>query len=279
MNCLKSLFISAYLTLITLGSARAIWMSISEPGWSWVVLALLPAVLFFVWVFLGNVARTGKKSAVMWIAPVISMVAMAGGVGMERTADIEQWFWAVCVGLGGGLTYILWYSRFAERKVSHLEVGATLPVLEFEAADGSSVSTADLSGPLLLMFYRGNWCPLCMAQIKEIAASYQTLAEKGVQLMMISPQSHKNTAALAKRFDVPMHFLIDNNLRVAKQLNIEALSGLPAGLEWLGYDSDTVMPTVIITDANRKILYADQTANYRIRPEPDDFLKVLAGAR
>ena len=43
----------------------------------------------------------------------------------------------------------------------------------------------------------------------------------------------------------------------------------------LGYDSDTVMPTVIITGKDGKIVWTHETDNYRVRPEPDTFLEVL----
>ena len=35
------------------------------------------------------------------------------------------------------------------------------------------------------------------------------------------------------------------------------------------------MPTVVITDANGKIIFRDLTDNYRVRPEPETFLKIL----
>jgi hypothetical protein len=35
------------------------------------------------------------------------------------------------------------------------------------------------------------------------------------------------------------------------------------------------MPTVIITDEQGKIIFADLTDNYRVRPEPETFLRVL----
>jgi hypothetical protein len=35
------------------------------------------------------------------------------------------------------------------------------------------------------------------------------------------------------------------------------------------------MPTVVVTDAGGRILFADQTDNYRVRPEPSTFLAVL----
>jgi len=88
-----------------------------------------------------------------------------------------------------------------------------------------------------------------MAQIREVAGEYRALAEKGVEVMLISSQPSENTADLAKKFDAPMTFLTDVDNQMAKKLAIVDENGLPMGLQALGYDSDTVMPTVLITDA------------------------------
>jgi len=40
-------------------------------------------------------------------------------------------------------------------------------------------------------------------------------------------------------------------------------------------DSDTVVPTILIRDKNRTILFADLTDNYRIRPESSTFLQIV----
>lgn len=274
MNRLKSIFISLYLTLLAVGAARALWLVSEQPAWGWVLLALLPALLFFAWVFGFNVARTAQVSVVMWGAPLLAAMGML----LTGSALVEAWIWVLGPGLLGSVLYVVWYSRYGERDSLALRIGNLLPELVFEDEQGQMVSTSTLQGPLLLLFYRGNWCPLCMAQIKEVADQYNELAAKGVQLLMISPQSHSNTAALAQRFSVPMRFLVDKNLAAAKRLGIEAMAGLPAGLEALGYDSDTVMPTVIITNGEGKIIYADQTDNYRVRPEPATFLQALSAA-
>ncbi len=47
------------------------------------------------------------------------------------------------------------------------------------------------------------------------------------------------------------------------------------GLQLLGYESDTVLPTVILTNASGHIFFSDQTDNYRARPEPGDFEAIL----
>ena len=58
---------------------------------------------------------------------------------------------------------------------------------------------------------------------------------------------------------------------------IASSSGIPAGMEILGYDSETVMPTVLLTDTGGTIVYSHQTDNYRVRPEPGTFLEVMTG--
>ena len=47
------------------------------------------------------------------------------------------------------------------------------------------------------------------------------------------------------------------------------------GLEFQGYDEDTILPTVVLTDQNGIIRYADLTDNYRVRPEPSTYLRLL----
>lgn len=81
-----------------------------------------------------------------------------------------------------------------------------------------------------------------------------------------------------KRFDVPMHFLTDRGNRAAARLGILAENGLPLGMRVLGYDSDVPLPTVFITAAGGRVAYSDLTDNYRIRPEPAEFLAALERA-
>jgi hypothetical protein len=59
-------------------------------------------------------------------------------------------------------------------------------------------------------------------------------------------------------------------------LGIDSRDGLPMGMQMMGYDSETVLPTVIITDRDGRVVWVHETDNYRVRPEPDLFLQVLA---
>ena len=73
----------------------------------------------------------------------------------------------------------------------------------------------------------------------------------------------------------PIRFCVDEQGQLARQLGIEHVGGLPFLMEPLGYDADAVLPTVLITDPSRRIIFADLTDNYRVRPEPSTFLAAL----
>jgi peroxiredoxin len=173
------------------------------------------------------------------------------------------------------LLYVYWYSILPTLR-SAIKVGNFLPELTFVGKENEEVSSTDFEGKkVLFMFYRGNWCPLCMAQIREISTQYQELERRGVAVLLISPQPVSHSVALAKKMKVNFHFLTDVNNAMARQLKIDQDHGVPLGFEVLGYKSETVLPTVIITDEQGKILFLDQTDNYRVRPEPETFLEVL----
>ena len=275
MHMLKSLYVSAYIGGSVTGLLLALAMMTTaefDPAWLGTAIACAAPVLFFVTVFTLPIART---------SPNLHPVLAAGVAGTLLSAWLAASAWSVPVliaaidGVLGTLLYVYWYSRFDAPLGSPLREGSTLvdfPLVEH----GREIASVDLLGkPALWIFYRGNWCPLCVAQINEICAQYRHLSERGIEVFLVRPQPEENTAALAARCDAPMRYMTDRGNRAAAALGILVKAGIPAGLQALGYDSDTPRPTVFITDRHGKIVYCDMTDNYRVRPEPAQYLPVL----
>ncbi len=283
MNILKSLFIAIYPVILMLISGYAgyqIFTKGYDAIWLAAILTTLPMLLFFSRVMLlRDMPRTTKRF------PLLSLIAFAGLILAVYThvnlpAEAKQAsfhaYYSAMVGYLCFVIYNYWYSSFSRDQNQHLEIGSKLTSFPLTDVDGNSVNSSIFSGaPAILLFFRGNWCPLCMAQIKEIAEKYRELAELGAKVALISPQPESHTSKLASKFDVPMQFFTDKENQAAKILGIEMKHGLPTGMQVLGYDSDTVLPTVIIIDEKGIILYADATDNYRVRPEPQAFIEVL----
>jgi peroxiredoxin len=277
-NLIKSIYISLYITLLSLVSVHAA-IGLFESGfnsvWLGIAVGIWPALLFFARLFAAPIARTSANLNVL-IATAFVGALLAFYLSHDATQQAYAFAYGSGLGIGGLLLYIFWYSHLGRTENCALETGKKIPDFELKTSEGTAWSSADLDQhPALILFFRGNWCPLCMAQIKEVAARYQALEKLGVRVFLVSPQPETHTKALAKKFKVNYHFMIDERNQAASILGIDAKHGTPKGMEVLGYDSDTVLPTAILTDQNGFILFTDQTDNYRVRPEPDTFLRVF----
>jgi len=246
-------------------------------AWLGAAIAASSLPLLMMRLMLTRVERTSDN------LPILMMLAAAGVL-----VTIWQQFmegatgWAplsvALVSLVTLLIYIFWYSRFGRRASADLSVGNKLPHFQLLDSDGEQFDSGLLLGsPAVLLFYRGNWCPLCMAQIREIADRYQEMDQLGIKVVLISPQPDLLSRKLAGSYKVPFRFLIDSDNKVAETLGIAVKHGVPVGMPG-GYSPDTVMPTLVVSNAAGTIVYSDQTDNYRVRPEPDTFLAILRRA-
>ena len=284
MERLKSLFPTLYtmaeVGLLAEGLAVLVTAGFSL-AWLGATLAAVPYVAFMAWLFLAPLLPHPKGRTSEGLPGLHWATAVAFGVAVVGAVSAPGFAWRpvlyAALSLVGNYAYTHWYSRLGRRPSAALAVGATLPPFALEDDDGRPLPSQELvaHGPTVWLFFRGNWCPLCMAQVREVAAQYRALADRGAQVVLVSAQSHAKTAALAARFDVPFVFARDPWLRAARALGVLHRGGLPAGFQVLGYESDTLYPTVVITDASGRVVFADQTDNYRVRPEPATFLAAL----
>jgi len=277
MNLLKSIYIMLYMVAATTIAIQAVQQLAATRGvlaWGGVLFVYAPVLLVLYRAMLfKDLPRTSAR------LPVLIGLGLAGVAGSGLSFIQGGSGLAFALAVGGFVAFLIydyWYSSFGARHSALLETGKLLPEFELRNTSGEEVSSVDFADkPTVWIFYRGNWCPLCMAQIKEVAAQYRELDALGVRVALVSPQPHKFTKGLAKKFDVPFDFLTDEDNQAAHKLGIAQSFGVPMGMQVLGYDSESVMPTVIITDAGGRILWADETDNYRVRPDPDAFLEIL----
>jgi len=221
-------------------------------------------------------ARTSRNLTVM---TAFAAVAAVTAVGASLLAGIGRPVAIAILGLLSTQFYARWYSRLDREWQASLEVGARLPHFEVLDADGLPVSSESFLGqPTAFVFIRGNWCPLCVAQVRELAAEYQSLAARGIEVALISPQPSEETQELAESFGVTFRYLTDPDAAAAASLGIRHDGGVPPGVTKLGYEADTVFPTMVVIDESGTVVFSDQTDDYRVRPEPALFITALDSA-
>jgi peroxiredoxin len=242
-------------------------------AWFGAGLATMPMLGFFLYVGTGATARTSRHLPLQLIAAIVGVVCTIIDLNLAAFAI------ALFIGLFGVCLYNYWYTPL-DRSMSKIQVGKPLPDFSLSDTDGNTVTSLENNGRhKIWLFIRGNWCPLCVVQVKEMAARYREIEALGTDVFIISSQAERQSRKLAARFDVNLKFLVDDNNRVAHALGIEHVDGVPSGIPGRGdaYAPNTAMPTVIITDRDNTVVFASQTDNYRIRPQPDEFIRVLQG--
>jgi peroxiredoxin len=277
----KSLFIfpavGASAVFFAVSAVFAMLGGIEATAWLGAAIASLPLPVIAAYIMFSGKERTSDNLPFMLLIGAAGCMVAFWEQFIEGTSGWAPTGVAIASALLL-LMYVFWYSRFGRFDSVHLMVGGKLPAFRLKDTDGKSFDSTSLVGaPAVLMFYRGNWCPLCMAQIKEIAERYQELDSMGIVVCLISPQPEELSRKLAAQYDVPFRFLVDEDNKVAEDLNIAVKNGVPVGIPG-GYPPDTVLPTVVVTNEKGTILFSDQTDNYRVRPEPDVFLAILRRA-
>jgi len=141
---------------------------------------------------------------------------------------------------------------------------------------GSALQT----GPVVLTFYRGIWCPYCNLQLKAYQKILPEIFKLGASLMAVSPQNpDKSQATLLKNF-LQYEVLSDAGNRVARQFGL--VYQVPEWVRSLYISFGTDLPAfnddpswelpiagTFVIGRERRILavYADSDSRNRMEPE------------
>jgi thioredoxin-dependent peroxiredoxin len=100
-------------------------------------------------------------------------------------------------------------------------VGTPVPPFELSADDGSTVSSSSLAGRrYLLYFYPKDDTPGCTAQACSLRDNIGRLADAGIEVFGISPDSVKSHVRFRAKYELPYHLLADDGHRVADEFGV-----------------------------------------------------------
>jgi peroxiredoxin len=151
------------------------------------------------------------------------------------------------------------------------------PLPEFTAVDenGDPRSSKDLRGrPSVLLFVRGNWCPFCSKQVKNLTRFYKEINESGAHLILVTPKPLETTRRVADFFDVKFEFWLDESLAIGKRLGLVQESAVPDDYE-KEYGRDTLWPTSLIVDSTGIIRHTELSRFIADRPDPEKLLGIV----
>ncbi len=169
-----------------------------------------------------------------------------------------------------------------------LDVGAKIPDVTARDPEGNPVRLHDLAGrqPLLLVFYRGGWCPYCNFQIRELTQAYSELARRSVLPVAVSVDAVEQAAATKVSYEIPFPILSDPDLDLhrafrvvhhASDTEVERLKAFGMDIERSSGRAhhDFAVPAIFLIDREGTVRWAHVDVDYRVRPSVQQVLVVI----
>ncbi len=170
-----------------------------------------------------------------------------------------------------------------------LNVGGKMPEFTLSDSTGKSVSSKDLlkQGNLVIVFYRGAWCPFCNKYLHKLQENLSEIKANGGNLVAISVENPDTSMSVGKKNELVFPVLSDPKLETARKFGIVYELPKETNEKYKGYGIDLVknngtekpelpLSATYIVDSKGKIVYAWLEPDYTKRAELADILKVLA---
>jgi peroxiredoxin len=161
---------------------------------------------------------------------------------------------------------------------------------DFRAKDqhGTEIRLKDLlkQGKVVLVFYRGQWCPYCNKELSRLQDSLQLIKDKGATLVAVSPELPENVSKTVEKTKAEYSILYDEGLKIMKAYDVEF--ELPentltryrnAGLDIEKNNGANgkylPVPAIFIIDKESTITYRFFEPDYKKRPSVLELLNNL----
>lgn len=173
-----------------------------------------------------------------------------------------------------------------------LEAGQPAPEVALQQTDGEAVELASLyeQQPVVLVFFRGGWCPICTRHTQALIKSYPRIQELGAELVGISPDSPATSKENVIGNSIPFPILSDAKLEAARrfglafsvdQQTLKRYKGFGIDLkEASGQDHQSLpVPAVYIVDKSGEIVFAHSNPDYRQRLDVEKIVAEVRGLK
>lgn len=170
-----------------------------------------------------------------------------------------------------------------------LAVGDTIPPFSLPDAHGRVVSSEELldKGPLVISFYRGDWCPYCNLELRALETSSDDIAALGASVVAISGQRPDAALGLTEKHELSFPVLSDVDQVAIRAFKLryeipaelrEMYEARGADMAKRNADGSWTLPVsaTYVTDSSGEVVLAHNDPDWRTRLEPTEILRALA---
>ncbi len=174
------------------------------------------------------------------------------------------------------------------KRETPISKGEIMPGFALKNEKGETVTLGDAlkSGPVVVTFYRGAWCPYCVKALGSIEESVGDINKLGATVLAISPQLPEHSIDLREKIGLSYQLLVDADNRLGDQLGLMFTLDEATVEKYRKYGIDVgasngtdawqlPIPATFVIDTDGTIRYAWTNADYTKRAPVNKVLGTL----
>jgi len=179
--------------------------------------------------------------------------------------------------------------READVLENALNVGDKFPNFALPNRRGYFVQLSDLlaRGPLVVTFYRGQWCPFCSATVEAMAAETPVITAMRATVIGITPEIDQQSFCAGRKHDLNFEMLCDLDSGLALECGIlfrltdEVIQmyldeGLDLNHIYGNGSCFLPVPASYVIQRDGTITHAFMDADFRYRADPKELVRAVA---
>ncbi len=178
---------------------------------------------------------------------------------------------------------------FAQTSPKGLNVNDKAPEFSAKDQNGKMISLKNelKNGSVVLVFYRGQWCPYCNRALKQLEDSLQQIKAKAATVLTVTPEKQENISKTIAKTNSTFSILHDEGLQIMKLYDVAFKvddktieTYKKYGIDFNEANGDInganlPVPAVYIINKEGKIVYKFFDADYRKRSSVKEILEHL----
>lgn len=114
-----------------------------------------------------------------------------------------------------------------------IAVGQLAPDFRAKDQDGNVIALSQLlqQGPVVLVFYRGQWCPVCIPHLRKLQDELAKVHEKGANIIAVTPEKQELIQKTIVKANVAFPILHDEGYIIMRQYDVAFVPSI--ALRWM----------------------------------------------
>ncbi len=176
----------------------------------------------------------------------------------------------------------------AQKTESTLLVGQVAPQFKAHDQNGIEIKSRDIlmENELIVVFYRGQWCPYCNRHLSELQDHLVDFKKAGAQLIAITPEKTENIDKTIEKTKADFPILWDKDNSIMKAFGVDFILAENLQKKYKNYGIDLIeangnesqtlpVPATFVIGKDGKIKYIQYDPNYKNRSSAKDIIQHL----